>query len=160
KTSLWISPATRATKRESIQVAAQPGWQISGEVVIRLRNLDSLSVQSRHSRQAIGPRSSCRLFQSDALRQSTLYFSRLTCMYRGQPSVGVRARSIDDAEEFLLQALGDRSSTPLADGDAVDGADRGDLRGGAGKEDFVRDVEHLARNDRLHHGDVEFARQV
>src|SRR6202012_3581012 len=39
--------------------------------------------------------------------------------------------------------------------DAVDGAEVGDLGGGAGEEGFIADVEHLAREGLLDDGDVE-----
>ena len=49
--------------------------------------------------------------------------------------------------------LGDLAGLAVADHDAVDGADGRNLGGGAGEEDFVGDVEQLARNRLL--GDRE-----
>src|ERR1035437_5709860 len=78
---------------------------------------------------------------------------------RREPTVGVLARAVDHSEEFFLQPLGDGAAPAAADGDPVDGADRRDFGGGAAEENFVGDVEHLAGNDGLHHGDADFAGQ-
>src|SRR5450759_4651002 len=75
-----------------------------------------------------------------------------------EPTMRILARSIDHAEEFFLQPLGDGAAAAAADGDPVDGADRRDFGGGAAEEDLVGDVQHLAGNDGLHHGDADFAR--
>ena len=45
----------------------------------------------------------------------------------------------------------------VADEDAIDGADGRDFGGGAGEEDFVGDVEHLARKRLLDDRDAEVA---
>src|SRR5579871_2363130 len=115
-------------------MAAQPGWQISGEVVIRLRR----------------PHRS---------KTAALYLRGLARMNRRKPAVRIGPRAVDDPEELLLQLLGDRTASSLTDRDAIDRPDRGDLRGRPREEDFVGDIQHLARNDRLHHWNVEFARQ-
>ena len=50
---------------------------------------------------------------------------------------------------------GDRAALACADGDAVDRAQRRDFGGGAGEENFVGDVQHLARNHLFAHGDAQ-----
>src|ERR1035438_9377331 len=49
---------------------------------------------------------------------------------RREPAVGIVARAIHHAEEFLLKTLGDGPAAAIADGDAVDGEGRRDLGGG------------------------------
>ena len=51
--------------------------------------------------------------------------------------------------------LGDRAHGAVADQDAVDRAEVGDLGGGAGEEGFVADVEHLAGQRLLDDRDAE-----
>src|SRR5437868_5222748 len=58
-------------------------------------------------------------------------------------------------EEFVLQLAGDRAGYAFADLDVVDGTDGCDFDGGAGKEDFVDDVEHFARDYLLLHRDLQ-----
>src|SRR4029077_9435103 len=55
----------------------------------------------------------------------------------------------EDGEEFLLEAFGNGASASGADGDAIDRAQRRDFGGSAGEEDFVGNVEQLARNHLL-----------
>src|SRR5712671_4678476 len=50
-------------------------------------------------------------------------------------------------EEFVLQLAGDGAGYAFADLDVIDRTDRRDFDGGAGKEDFVDDVEHFARDN-------------
>ena len=45
---------------------------------------------------------------------------------------------MDDVEEPLLDVLGDRAGDPVADGEPVDAADRRNLRGRPGEENFIR----------------------
>ena len=65
-----------------------------------------------------------------------------------------------DIEEMPLDLLGHRSAPAAADGDAVDAANGRDLRRGAGEEDLVGAVEHLARHGHLLHRDAEVAREA
>ena len=51
------------------------------------------------------------------------------------------------------------SALAVADLDGVDGADRRDFGGGAGEEQLVGEVEHLARNGDLAHFDAHVLRQ-
>ena len=60
---------------------------------------------------------------------------------RGEPVVAVGAGAVDDAEELIVQRLGDGPHGAVADQDAVDRAEVGDLGGGAGEEGLVGDVE-------------------
>ena len=63
----------------------------------------------------------------------------------GEPVETVRGETVDDVEEGLVEGLrGDGAHRAVADEDAVDRAEVGDLGGGAGEEGFVADVEHLA----------------
>src|SRR5438445_3368812 len=66
-----------------------------------------------------------------------------------EPVVPVGFGAGQNGEEFVLETLGDRAAATRADGDAVDRTQGRDFRGGAGEEDFVGDVEHLARNHLL-----------
>src|SRR5271169_725989 len=94
-----------------------------------------------------------RLRQSPRLLLSDHY------MDRREPPVGIFAGTVDHPEEFLLQPLRDRTAPPGADCDPVDGADRRDFGGRAAEENLVRDVQHFAGNDGLHHGDADLAGQ-
>src|SRR5437868_2119142 len=71
--------------------------------------------------------------------------------YLGEPTMSVGHSPFDDIEEFFMQRASDWAGLAVTDCNLIDGADWRDLRGGAGKEDFVRDVEHLARNHLLDH---------
>ena len=51
-----------------------------------------------------------------------------------------------DREELLLQLLGNRANHALAHLDLIHRADGRNLSRRAGKEDFIGDVEHFARN--------------
>src|SRR6267154_2599472 len=61
-------------------------------------------------------------------------------------------------EEFVLQLAGDGTGYAFADLDVVDGANGRDFDRGAGKEDFVDDVEHFAGDDLLLHRDLQVFR--
>src|SRR5216683_3736998 len=78
---------------------------------------------------------------------------------RGEPVVAVGAGAVDDAEELVVQRLGDRAHGAVADQDAVDRAKVGDLGGGAGKEGLVADVDHLAQQRLLDDFYPELLRQ-
>ena len=64
---------------------------------------------------------------------------------RREPVVAVGAGAVDDAEELIVQGLGDGAHSAVAYQDAIDRAEVGDLGGGAGEEGFVGDVEQFAR---------------
>src|SRR2546423_859817 len=79
---------------------------------------------------------------------------------RGEPSMAVVVFAAHDGVKLLLQGLSDRAHGAIADLNLVDGADGGDLGGGAGKESLVGDVEHFAGNHLLNNGKVEIARDL
>src|SRR5882762_9103131 len=58
-------------------------------------------------------------------------------------------------EEFVLQLAGDGAGYAFAYLDVVDGTNGRDFDGGAGKEYFVDDVEHFARDYLLLHRDLQ-----
>ena len=60
------------------------------------------------------------------------------------PALVTRVRPRHSLEERLLQLLGDRSALAIANLAVVDLADRRQLGGRAGQEDFVGDVEVVA----------------
>src|ERR1019366_7550380 len=74
---------------------------------------------------------------------------------RRKAIVAVRPRTVENGEKFFLEQLGDGPARSLADLDAVDRAQGTDFSRGAGEEDFVGDVEHLARNQLLAHRDFQ-----
>src|SRR6185369_3768521 len=82
---------------------------------------------------------------------SQLNRNRLLCLYRNwrKPIVLVGLRAVEDSEELFLQRLRNRSDLSIANLDFVYGANWGDFGGCAGEEDFVADVEHLARDHLL-----------
>ena len=65
--------------------------------------------------------------------------------------------AVDDAEELVVQGLGDGAHGAVADQDAVDRAEVRDLGGGAGEEGLVADVEQLAGQRLLDDLDAELA---
>src|ERR1700679_3969750 len=73
----------------------------------------------------------------------------------GEPVVTVGLEAVDDAEELVVQGRGDGAHGAVADQDAVDRTEMGDLGGGAGEECFVADVEHLAGESLLDDLDAE-----
>src|SRR5205085_11019710 len=77
-----------------------------------------------------------------------------------KPVVPIGNLSTDVGEELLLDALGDRPAFAVADRHAIDAPNRSDLGGSAAEEDFVRDVEHLARNESFDDFVSEFARHL
>src|SRR5262249_20755257 len=79
---------------------------------------------------------------------------------RRHPAVLVLELALDRAEESLLDALRNRPAAAGADGLAVDAADRGELARGAGEEQLVRRVQHLARQPLLDHRDRKVARDL
>ena len=76
---------------------------------------------------------------------------------RGEPAVTIGLAAACDCEEFVLDALGDWAASAVAHGNAVNGANRGNLRGSAAEENFVRDVKHFARQNLLGDWNVEIA---
>ena len=68
--------------------------------------------------------------------------------------------AVDDAEEFVVQGLVMGPMLAVADQDAIDRAEMGDLGGGAGEEGLVADVEHLAWQRLLDDLDAELAASV
>src|SRR6266849_2362271 len=72
-----------------------------------------------------------------------------------QPVVAVRFCSSGEGVKLFLEAFCDGAWLALADGDAVHGANGADFHGGARKKDFIGDVEHLAGNHLLLHGNAE-----
>src|ERR1700733_13651575 len=78
---------------------------------------------------------------------------------RGEPVVTVWLETIDDGEELLVQGRGDGAHGAVADEDAVDRAEVGDLSGGAGEEGFIADVEHLTGQRLLDDLDAELPGQ-
>src|SRR5204862_3054783 len=69
----------------------------------------------------------------------------------------IRDVAADVGEELLLQSLRDRTATAVADRDLVDRADGSDFGRGSSEEDFVGDVQHLARDERLDDFEAEVA---
>ena len=59
--------------------------------------------------------------------RSLLRHYRLGGVDVGKPSVAVALRSVDDGEELLLELLRDGAAAAFANGNAVQGADGGDL---------------------------------
>src|SRR3954454_21284317 len=66
--------------------------------------------------------------------------------YRSEPVVAVGRLALNDVVEIFLQSTRDGAGLAIANSDAVHRTDWGDLRSGAAEEDFVRNVEQLARN--------------
>src|ERR1700693_4991090 len=77
-----------------------------------------------------------------------------------KPSVAIALLAAHDCVELLLQRLGVGADRAFADLDLVDGTDRGDLRGGAGEERLIGDVEHLAGNHLLDNWNAQVARHL
>src|SRR5437879_5307145 len=65
---------------------------------------------------------------------------------RGEPVVTIGLGAFGDAEEFCLQCEGDWPGDAFADLDVIDGTDGRDFDSRAHEENFIHDVEHLARN--------------
>src|ERR1700677_116872 len=63
---------------------------------------------------------------------------------RRKPVVAVRPRAVDDAEELIVQRLGDGPHLAVADQDAVDRVKMRHLSGSAGEEGLFADVEQFA----------------
>src|SRR5260370_31619484 len=78
---------------------------------------------------------------------------------RSEPVVAVGTGAVDDAEELVVQRLGDWAHAAVADEDAVDRAEMGDLSGGAREEGLVADVDHLAQQRLLDDFDAELLGQ-
>jgi hypothetical protein len=72
-----------------------------------------------------------------------------------KPVVTVRLAAIEDAEKLFANCLRDGTNLSVGNSDFVDRANRRDLRGGAGEEDFVGDVEKFTGNDCLDHRNAE-----
>src|SRR5271154_2442502 len=60
---------------------------------------------------------------------------------RGEPVMAVGPRAVHDAEELVVQRLGDGAHGSVANQNAVDRAEVGDLGGSTGEEGFVGDIE-------------------
>ena len=73
----------------------------------------------------------------------------------GEPVVAVGGEAVDDVKEGLVQGGGDGAHGSVADQDAIDGAEVGDLGGGSGEEGLVADVDELAGQGLLDDGDAE-----
>ena len=78
----------------------------------------------------------------------------------GEPAVAIRFLAAGEREEFVLDSLGDGTSRPIADGDTIDGANRGDFHSRPAEEELVGDVEHFARNDLFGDRNVEVAAEL
>ena len=74
-----------------------------------------------------------------------------------EPAEAVGLQAVGDAEELFGNCLCDLARLPVANHDAVDGADGRDLGGRAGEEDFVGDVEQLARQGLFGDREAEMA---
>src|SRR4029077_14827568 len=88
-----------------------------------------------------------------------LYSDWLLAAHRhgSEPAVAVGLLTAHDGVKLFLDRLGDGANPALADFDLVHGADGSDLRGRAGEEGFVGDVEHFARNHLLDNRDAQVA---
>src|SRR5579859_7554333 len=75
---------------------------------------------------------------------------RLVYRHRREPVEAVWCGAIHDSEELMLQRFRDWPHGPLVHADFIDGAYGSNFRRGAAEENFVRNVEHLARNHMLH----------
>src|SRR5262245_24931068 len=73
----------------------------------------------------------------------------------GPPAVLVGHAALDDFEERPLERLGHGAAGALAHRDLVHRADGRDLRRGAREEQLVGQVQQLARDPFLGHGDAE-----
>src|ERR1700687_5514845 len=74
-----------------------------------------------------------------------------------KPPMAVALLAAHDCVKLLLQRFGDGADRAFADLDLIDRTDRGDLRGGAGEERLIGDVEHLARNHLLDNWNAQVA---
>src|SRR5579871_3002868 len=74
-----------------------------------------------------------------------------------EPSEAIGLEAVGDGEELVGDLLGDFAGFAVADDYAVDAADGRDFRSGSGEEDFVGDVEQLARDRLLDYGEAEVA---
>src|SRR5690242_18971859 len=87
---------------------------------------------------------------------------RRSCRHvnRGKPIVTVGLSPAGDREEFFLDALRDGAARASTHVNPIDRTDWRDLRGRAAKENFLRNVKHLARNRLLHHRNIQIAASV
>src|ERR1700678_4073083 len=60
-------------------------------------------------------------------------------------------------EEFVLDALGQRTTRAYAYFDPVNRANRRDLHGSAAEENLLGDIKHFARNNLLGDGNIQIA---
>src|SRR5271157_3094305 len=77
-----------------------------------------------------------------------------------QPAEAVFGGSVHNAIKLFADGLRDWAGNAATDGDLVHGADRCDLGCGPTEEQFVADVQHLARNNLLDDWNAEFVRDV
>src|SRR5689334_12655637 len=84
-------------------------------------------------------------------RETTYSLNAHRLFYRHlrEPAMAVGHAAFDDVEEFLVQGASDWTCLAVSDRDLVDSANRCDLSCSAGEENFVGNVEHLARNHLL-----------
>jgi len=82
------------------------------------------------------------------------------CVDWGEPVVAVGLATAGDGEKLFLEFSRDGSGDAFANLDVIDGADRCNFDGGTGEEDFIRDVQHFPRDDRLFHGDTKVLRHL
>jgi len=73
----------------------------------------------------------------------------------GEPVFEFGVFAANDVEEGFLDAVGGVAFGPGANGAVVDLADRGDLGGGAGQENFVGQVQHVPGQRLLFQRDVQ-----
>src|ERR1700687_5676713 len=72
-----------------------------------------------------------------------------------EPVVTVGLAAAGEGKEFFLEVARDGNGDPFANLNAIDGADGSDFDRRANEENFVHDVEHLARNHLFLHGDAQ-----
>src|ERR1700677_2755403 len=80
--------------------------------------------------------------------------------HRSEPAVAIIFFAMYQSVELLLNLLGNRPHSALADLDLIHGADGSDLSRGTGEKDFVGNVEHLARNHLLDNRDIQITRDL
>src|SRR5215208_7375865 len=80
----------------------------------------------------------------------------LLFVHISEPLAGGRLLAFSDLKKQLLNLFGYRTTTALADCDAIDGTYRCDLCGCTGKEELVRDVERRSLNGPLLNRNSQF----
>src|SRR5664279_4981873 len=76
-------------------------------------------------------------------------------LYRRQPAEAIRLEAVGYSVELVGDFLRDFAGLAVADKDAVDRADRRNLRSRTGEEDFVGNVEQFPRNGLLRDREAE-----